>query len=182
MPVTDSALIAGVRAGDADAFRALVDRHGRMLYRVAYRITNSGQDAEDVVQETFLRAHREVHRFELRSSVGTWLYRIATNTSVDLLRSRRREAEWPEGQSDRLTSTTPLPDRSAQSMEIRDRIEQALAPLSVQERTAFVLRHYEGRSSGEIADLLGVSVGAAKHSVFRAVRKVRAALEPLLDR
>jgi RNA polymerase sigma-70 factor (ECF subfamily) len=68
-----------------------------MLFRVAHRVTGNKQDAEDVVQETFLRTHRELHRFELRAGVGTWLYRIAVNSAVDHLRSRRREAEWPEG-------------------------------------------------------------------------------------
>ena len=182
MPVTDRALVANVRGGDADAFRALVDRHGRMLFRVAYRVTANQQDAEDVVQETFLRAHRELHRFELRASVGTWLYRIAVNTAVDVLRSRRRETDWPVGQDERVTSTAPLPDRALLSSEIQERIEAALEPLSAQERAAFVLRHFEGLSTAEIGDLLGLGISAAKHSVFRAVKKVRAALEPLLDR
>ena len=179
--MTDSALVANVRAGDADAFRVLVDRHGRMLFRVAYRVTGNQQDAEDVVQETFLRVHRELHRFELRASVGTWLYRIAVNTAVDLRRSRRRETDWPEGQDERVASAAPWPDRALLSSEIQDRVEAALRPLSAQERAAFVLRHLEELSTAEIGRLLGLGTSAAKHSVFRVVRKVRAALEPLLD-
>ncbi len=182
MPISDSALVVSVRGGDVDAFRLLVDRHGRMLFRVAHRVTGNAQDAEDVVQETFLRAHRQLPRFELRASVGTWLYRIAVNTAVDLLRSRRREADWPENSEHRLTSTAPSPDRRMLSTEIQERVQAALAPLSPQERAAFVLRHYEGLSTSEISRLLGLSDSASKHSVFRAVRKVRTALEPLLDR
>ena len=151
MPITDQALVTSLQASSAEAFRTLVDRHGRMLYRVAFRITGSQQDAKDVVQETFLRAHREVRRFELRSLVGTWLYRIAANTAVDLLRARRREADWPEGQETKLTAPDPRSDRQAESSEIQSRPDRALDDLSAQERTAFVLRHYEGRSPEEIA-------------------------------
>ncbi len=82
----------------------------------------------------------------------------------------------------RSASPAPLPDRTLLNTEIRNRVDAALALLSVQERAAFVLRHFEGLSTTEIGGLLDVSPGAAKHSVFRAVRKVRAALAPLLDR
>jgi RNA polymerase sigma-70 factor (ECF subfamily) len=84
----DALVISRVRAGDDDAFRELVDRHGRAVFRVAYRVTGRTEDAEDVVQETFLRAYRQLDRFEARSNVRTWLHRIATNCAIDLLRAR----------------------------------------------------------------------------------------------
>src|ERR671936_2033756 len=93
MPHTDTAAVALARDGDSDAFRSLVERHGRAVYRLAHRMTGNPQDAEDVVQETFLRAYRQLGRFESRANFGTWVHRIAVNCSIDLIRSRpRREA------------------------------------------------------------------------------------------
>ncbi len=86
MPQTDAAAVALARDGDSDAFRALVERHSRAVYRLAYRMTGSPQDAEDVVQETFLRAYRQLARFESRANFGTWVHRIAVNCSIDLIR------------------------------------------------------------------------------------------------
>src|SRR5215813_11868414 len=87
---TDLHQVARARSGDADAFRALVDRHSRSLFRVAYRMTGNQQDAEDVVQESFLRAYKQLGKFDERASFGTWLYRIAANCSLDLVRARKR--------------------------------------------------------------------------------------------
>ena len=93
MPHTDAAAVALAREGDSQAFRALVERHSRAVYRLAHRMTGSPQDAEDVVQETFLKAYKQLGRFESRSNFGTWLHRIAVNCSIDLIRARpHREA------------------------------------------------------------------------------------------
>src|SRR6478609_6523970 len=88
MPQTDAATVALARDGDSEAFRALVERHSRAVYRLAHRMTGSAQDAEDVVQETFLRAYKQLSRFESRANFSTWLHRIAVNCSIDLIRSR----------------------------------------------------------------------------------------------
>src|SRR5579871_2509351 len=95
MELTDVAAVEQAQAGDADAFRILVERHSRPLFRMAYRMTGNAQDAEDVVQESFLRAYRQIARFDNRSSFGTWLYRIAVNYSLDLVRARKRRQEQP---------------------------------------------------------------------------------------
>src|SRR6267142_6114300 len=87
------AVLARARQGDGDAFRVLVERHSRSVFRLAYRMTGNEQDSEDVVQETFLRAYKQLHRWEARSSFSTWLYRIAANYSLDLVRSRKRHGE-----------------------------------------------------------------------------------------
>src|SRR5437867_1106481 len=93
MEESDAALVTRARGGDQDAFRVLVERHSQALFRLAYRMTGNEHDAEDMVQETFLRAHRQLGRFESRSSFSTWLHRIAANCSLDLLRKRQRRAE-----------------------------------------------------------------------------------------
>src|ERR1017187_9280393 len=88
MELSDSVAVAQARAGDSGAFRVLVERHSRNLFRLAYRMTGHQQDAEDVVQETFLRAYRQLSKLDERASFGTWLYRIAANCSLDLIRNR----------------------------------------------------------------------------------------------
>src|SRR5881394_1590003 len=88
--MTDVAAVGRARDGDSDAFRLLVEQHSRLVFRVAYRMTGNEHDADDVVQETFLRAYKQLGRFEERANFGTWLHRIAVNCALDLLRSRGR--------------------------------------------------------------------------------------------
>jgi len=187
MDASDLAVVARVRAGDHDAFRFLVERHSRSVFRLAYRLTGHEQDAEDVVQETFLRAFRQIRRFESRSSFATWLYRITVNCSHDLLRQRpragsRQSLDDPDGAVakelvDASAAADPL--RKLASRRIGERVRAAMHGLSEQERSAFVMRHFEGLSIDEIGRVLDVKTSAAKHSVFRAVQKLRRSLEPL---
>lgn len=190
MEDSDSVAVARVRSGDGDAYRLLVDRHSRSVFRLAYRMTGNEQDSEDVVQETFMRAYKQLHRWEARSSFSTWLYRIAANYSLDLVRRRKRHGEvtmndagtedTPE-MAQVLPSVAPGPERLMFSGQVQDRVASALEELSGQERTAFVLRHFEGQSIEEISSALGLSGNAAKHSIFRAVQKLRRALEPYVE-
>ena len=187
MEASDLAVVARVRAGDHDAFRFLVERHSRSVFRLAYRLTGHEQDAEDVVQETFLRAFRQIRRFESRSSFATWLYRITVNCAHDLLRQRpradsRQSLNDPDGAAamqlvDASAAADPL--RKLASRRIGERVRAAMHGLSEQERSAFVMRHFEGLSIDEIGRVLDVKTSAAKHSVFRAVQKLRRSLEPL---
>jgi RNA polymerase sigma-70 factor (ECF subfamily) len=185
MDATESAaVLARARQGDSEAFRALVERHSRSVFRLAFRMTGNEQDAEDVVQESFLRAYKQLGRFESRANFGTWLYRIVSNCSVDLMRAKQARHDQSRGDSldealDLPATDLPNPERQAQSAEIQRRVQGALAALSPLERAAFTLRHYEGRSIEEISRTLGLGTSAAKHSVFRAVKKLRAALAPL---
>jgi RNA polymerase sigma-70 factor (ECF subfamily) len=188
MEMSDSVAVAQARAGDSGAFRVLVERHSSNLFRLAYRMTGHQEDADDVVQETFLRAYRQLEKFDDRASFGTWLYRIAANCSIDLIRARKRRGERQEtpeeGAPDPiqlLPDSAPPPDRLAMSSEVGRKVADALNELSEVERTAFVLRHYEGMCIEDIGRTLGVQPNAAKHSIFRAVQKLRRALEPLVS-
>src|SRR6478672_8361931 len=181
-----AAVLARARQGDSEAFRALVERHSRSVFRLAFRMTGNEQDAEDVVQESFLRAYKQLGRFESRANFGTWLYRIVSNCSVDLMRSKQARHDQVRGDSldqegavELPAANSPGPERIAQSAEIDRRVRDALQELSPLERAAFTLRHYEGRSIDEISATLGLGTSAAKHSVFRAVKKLRVALAPL---
>src|SRR5262249_19561274 len=179
-----AAVLARARQGDGDACRALVERHSRSVFRLAFRMTGNEQDAEDVVQEAFLRAYKQLGRFESRANFGTWLYRIVANCSVDLMRAKQARQDMSRGERLEEAGGVPCvaaagPDRLAQSAEIQRRVQDALAGLSPLERAAFILRHHEGRSIEEISRTLGLGTSAAKHSVFRAVKKLRVALAPL---
>ena len=183
MDATEAAtVLARARQGDDEAFRALVERHSRRVFRLAFRMTGNEQDAEDVVQESFLRAYRQLGRFESRANFGTWLYRIVANCSVDLMRARQaRRARGRVESTDELEviplhAEGPSPERLAHSAEIGARVAAAKSELSPLERAAFTLRHHEGRSIDEISRTLGLGTSATKHSVCRAVRKLRTAL------
>jgi RNA polymerase sigma-70 factor (ECF subfamily) len=188
MDGVDVADVARARSGDERAFQALVERHSRSLFRLAFRMTGNEHDAEDVVQETFLKAYKRLDQFEDRANFGSWLYRIAANCAYDALRSRARRDEqvaFPEQheEEDALGSVAaegPSPDRMVFSGQVQRRVETAMARLSERERAAFVLRHFEQMSTKEIGDTLGLDEGAVKHSVFRAVRKLREALLPFV--
>jgi RNA polymerase sigma-70 factor (ECF subfamily) len=187
MDAIDAQDVTLARAGDEGAFRRLVERHSRAIFQVAFRLTGSEPDAEDIVQDTFLKAYRQLKRFESRSSFGTWVHRIAVNCSYDLLRKRPRHKADPldaaeaeggpaiELEADEMTR----PDRLAFSAEVERRVRTAMDGLTAAEKSAFVLRHMEGRSIDEIGTLLGLQVSATKHSIFRAVQKMRRALTPL---
>ena len=182
----DLDLVRRVLAGDTDAFEGLVAAHSRAVYGLALRVTGSVAAAEDAVQETFLRAFRFLASFDQRAELGTWLHRIAVNAAIDQGRRTRRErtarVDLPDEGDLALSgfSTGEAdPERRALAAEIRRRTDAALAELSPSERTAFVLRHYEGRSIAEISSTLGKRDNATKQSIFRAVRKLRAALAPL---
>ncbi len=138
MEVTDAAVVAQVLAGDRDAFRVLVDRHSRSIFRVVYRMTGNQQDAEELVQETFLRAYKSLERFELRANFSTWLYRIAVNRTLDFLNARKTQMQTkthtrsltiltPKKASRcRLPAAGPGPDRLLLSAEMKRKIAGAL--------------------------------------------------------
>jgi RNA polymerase sigma-70 factor (ECF subfamily) len=180
----DAAILARAKSGHREAFRTIVERHSAAVFRVAYRLTRSEQDAEDVVQETFLKAYTELGRFEGRAALGTWLHRIAANCAIDLM--RRRSLRLVNDPADaepvlmRLPAPAPGPDRQAAGRELRDHVDAALADLTPLERAAFTLRHLEERTVEEICAILGQSPAATRHSIFRAVAKVRRVLAPLV--
>ncbi len=182
MDETEALTVQRARNGDLEAFRSIVERHSADVFRVAFRITRSEADAEDVVQETFFKAYGELQRFEARSAIRTWLHRIAANCAIDFIR-KRGSSRTTAGADDallRFPSPHPGPDRQASGRELRAHVDAALEALTPVERVAFTLRHLEEQPIEDICAALGQSPAAARHSVFRAVAKVRRALRPLL--
>src|SRR5436305_13707155 len=140
MEWSDEAAAAKAKAGDADAFRVLVERHSRPMFRLAFRMTGNEQDAEDIVQDTFLRAYRRIGKFDERASFGTWLYRITVNCSLDLVRARKRRSEQsgpanPEMDDlmQSLPSTGATRDRMAMNVQARQRHAEAMRALVASE-------------------------------------------------
>lgn len=180
MEATDTELVERVRQGEDDAFRIIVERHSRPIYRAAYRITANAADADDVVQETFLRAYRALANFDARATLATWLHRIAINCALDLIDSRkRRDGRISDGEDlNLIASSAASPDRVVLGSEMQRAIAAAMAGLTGNERTAFVLRHFEGMPLEEIGEILGTRLNATKNTVFRAVKKLRQHLQP----
>lgn len=184
----DGAAIERTVAGDGDGFRVLVERYSHVVFRLAYRMTGSTEDAEDVVQETFLRAYRSISTYDGRASFTTWLYRIASNYTLDLLDKRRRRSEQQppqradeEHQDWEITAPTPGPDRLAEGSQLQKQLRVAMGQLTPQERSAFVLRHFEALPIQEISETLGLGAAATRHSIFRAVQKLRRSLAPFMS-
>jgi RNA polymerase sigma-70 factor (ECF subfamily) len=175
----DEVTLEQARRGDPAAFRALVDRHARAVFRLAFRMTGNELDAEDMVQETFLKAWKQIAKFDGRATFGTWLHRICANCSLDHIRARKRKQDVPFEAAEPIAAGNPSPERLAVSAQVQAILGPALDELSEMERAAFVMRHYEGLGIEEISAALGVQQGAAKHSVFRAVQKLRKALSPV---
>jgi len=182
----DHALIRAVLSGDKNAYGALVARHGENMFRVAYRIVESEADAEEIVQETFLRGYRGLADFDARADFRTWIYRIAVNCALQALNKRRSQAAVPiaeefddERPAIQLADRGAGPERLLLDREIEHRRQAAMEKMTTDERLAFVLRHLEGRSTEEIAAALQVTPNNAKQAVFRAVQKMRRSLAPL---
>lgn len=164
LEVDDRILVQASQDGDLDAFEALVRRHHAAVYRVALRMLGSETDAQDAVQETFVRAWRGLGRFRGDSVLSTWLYRIVTRRCLDMIASRRPSTELQETERD---AGVDVPA----SVEHRERlwaVTRAIARLPVEQRTALVLREFEGLSYEQVAEVLNTSVPAIKGRIHRA--------------
>jgi RNA polymerase sigma-70 factor, ECF subfamily len=168
---------------DVDVFLSLVERHRRYLYLLALRITGNEHDAKDVVQDALLKAYLHLDGFEQRADLRTWLNRILVNCALDHLRDLRRRPDMHDPKpiadvADTAVSAAPDPERLAARADWRRHVSAAMDRMSPLERVTFTLRHFEGHSISEIAQTVGIGHNAAKQHIFRAVRKLRLALDP----
>ncbi|MFZ9899276.1 MAG: RNA polymerase sigma factor [Gemmatimonadaceae bacterium] len=169
----DQAVIDRVLAGDRDAFGILIERYSDPLYRHAYGMTGSADVAEDILQVSFIKAFH--HLGEVRGRFDAWVFRIVANGCKDWLKNiRRTHLSYEE---DDQPSGYETPDEELDRGEIRRDLDRALAALPFSLREAFVMKHVEGRSYEEMAELLDTTVGALKMRVHRA----REALQKLLE-
>ncbi|UCC71547.1 MAG: sigma-70 family RNA polymerase sigma factor [Gemmatimonadota bacterium] len=174
--LSDGALVRAVLDGDTEAFAVLVRRHQDSLYRHAARMIGRPDEATDVVQSALIKGFESLRRCRDPDRVGAWLFRINANQCKDYLKNRRRR-ELRLDDAAPLASGRSNPEETAERGRLRQRIAAALERLSADEREAFLLKHVEGRSYSEMAELLGASVPALKMRVHRAREELQELLE-----
>ncbi len=190
----DTDLVRRAQQGDTAAFEELIHNYDRTVLRLATHLTDSSEDAQDIYQEAFLRAYRNIGRFRFECSFYTWIYRIVTNLCCDHLRRKQlhdryayfephagenggREESIFDRVADQRAGTSP--ERATLSRELRQRILWALKKLSARERMVFELRHYEGLKLQTVAAILSTTENTVKNTLFRATHKLRLQLAGL---
>ena len=188
----EDVLVAEARAGNAESFATLINQYDRHIYRLALNITGNQEDAEDVLQDSFLKAYSNLDRFQGDSRFYTWLVRIAVNEALMKLR-KRRGASWvslddPVETDDRSLMPREVedwsddPEQSYAKSELQSILNQAIEKLDPQFRSVFVLRDVEGFSTEETATMMGLSVPAVKSRLLRARLKLRELLNKYFKR
>ena len=190
-PVDDRDLVEAARRGDRNAFRTLFERYHRRAYALAFGVLRHQDDALDVVQDAFIKAHKHLDKFEGTSSFYTWLYRIVMNLAIDHLRKHRRVSpvELDEQQLANHAGDDALlpkllggnPGRALLDKEIRARIDEALGELSDNHRAVLVMRELEGLSYEEMAQAMGCSKGTIMSRLFHARKNMQKRLVDLVD-
>lgn len=183
-------LVDRVRAGDKQAFDLLVAKYQRRLMRLLSRIVHDPAEAEDVVQDTFIKAYRALRHFRGDSAFYTWLYRIGINTAKNFLATQGRrtptsteaDAEQAEGFNDgEQLRDINTPESMLASKQIAQTVNAAMDALPVDLRTAIALREIEGLSYEEISDIMACPIGTVRSRIFRAREVIAEKLKPLLD-
>jgi RNA polymerase sigma-70 factor, ECF subfamily len=176
------ALVQAAQGGDITAFEQLLKRYDRNVFRIAQHITQNREDAEDVVQDAFLKAYQKLDQFQGNSKFYTWLVRIAVNEALMRLRKRKSdktvsmddEVETEEGSMPReFADWSPNPEQQLSQSELKDLLGRTIQGLPASFRTVFVLRDVEGMSTEETAEMLGLSVPAVKSRLLRARLQLR---------
>lgn len=190
-PVDDRELVEAARKGDRDAFRTLFERYHRRAYALAFGVLRHQDDALDVVQDAFIKAHKYLDKFEGNSSFYTWLYRIVMNLAIDHLRKHRRakpveldEQHLEEGGVEESLLPKVLggnPGRALMDKEIRARIDEALGELSENHRAVLIMRELEGMSYEEMAQAMNCSKGTIMSRLFHARKNMQKRLVDLRE-
>ena len=188
----DTALVQRAKANDRAAFNEIVLRYKDKVYNYVYRMVRNATDAEDLTQETFVRAYLSLHSFQSRASLNTWLFRIATNLCIDHCRRAKRtqglvtslspdNEEEEEGLQRDIPDATFDPQRLLLNKELGEKLEKALQELPEKLRMVVLLYDVEGLSYEEIAAIAGCPLGTVKSRLFNARAVLRRKLEPYLN-
>ncbi len=167
----DDDLVQKCRRGDLSAFESIYRRHSTPMYNLAYRMVGNPSDAEDLLQEIFLLAFNKLSSYQGQSSLGTWLYRVATNRCLDHLRSRAKRYQNVTDSLDEKESLTPSAAKDTPAERVD--LERSIAQLPDSYRAAFLLYDVEGFDHKEVAHILGVAEGTSKSLVHKARLKIR---------
>ena len=182
LPAAEGALVRRVLAGDRAAFEELVSRYHRTVFAIAYRMTGSRAEAEDVSQDVFLRVYRGLPQFDPRLPFAPWIRRIAGNAALNHLRHRNLERRHAVPESDRgempdLSDAAADPEERAARAEEAGRLGRALAVLPENQRLAVTLKYVEGLTAEEIADAMGAPRNTVKTWLLRARERLREELK-----
>ena len=183
-PIDDQELIARCQRGDLSAYEPLVNKYRERVYAQAFNLTRNADDAHDLCQETFVKAWKSISRFRGQSSFYTWLYRIATNLGIDLIRSKEKRQttefddalEKEETEENKPFAHQHLPSDELQQKELGQAIDDAIAKLTPEHREVIVLREFEGLDYKDIAKAIGCSIG----TVMSRLHYARAHLQKIL--
>jgi len=182
----DTALVTASQAGDLEAFKSLFEQHRRTVLGIAYNYVKNLEDAEDILQETFIKAHHSLHQFKTHDQArfSSWLYRIGVNCSIDHVRKQKRKKEKISAMKDLhqgIAQRNPSdPEYRRHMKEIRQKVDQAMTKLSPRQRMIFQLKHDQQFSIKEIAAVMECSEGSIKKQLFRAVGVIKAGLKNFL--
>ena len=184
-------LIERVLTGDVEAFRELVERHQRRVFLFVRNLVRHAPDAEDLVQEVFIRVFRHLHRFDQTKKFSTWIYTIASNLAKNELRNRSRnplvffqtiKRNWEADHRPlQFEDTTARPDDLYRKRFLKDAVERCVTQLPEHHRVVFVLRELEGKSYEEIAEITGCNLGTVKSRLNRARNSFAQLIEPLVQ-
>ena len=190
MERTEALLVADLSEGDTTALASIVEKYGKLAYRLAIQITKNHEDANDVMQETFLKVYESIGSFRKESAFETWLYRIVVNQALNLVkrRERRRESSFSdENENDlrfhlrRSSGYTNSPHDDVEKKELQKWVTQAVDSLSAKHRTVVILHEFEGLTHPQIATILNCSEGTVRSRLHYARRKLRDVLKPYVD-
>ena len=190
MERTEALLIADLCEGDETALAPLIEKYKRMVYRLAMQITKNHADAEDVMQETFLKVYRSIRTFRKDAAFETWVYRIAVNEALNFVKRRERrqertiettaEVEFAVDMRYRAARVSD-PHVHAEKAELRRYVTEAVNSLSLKHRTVVILHEFEGLTHAEIASILNCSEGTVRSRLHYARKKLRTLLKPYVD-
>ena len=183
---SDTYLVKQTCRGESQVFAEIVQENKKKIFYLAYDLTGSAQDAEDLSQEVFLKAFCALKTFKGEASIGSWLYRITLNAFLDRKRklsfqAEREQQPLEEDMKIACPAGPGNPENYAESQQIKKHIEAALAQLSPRERAVFVMRHYQDMPGKEVGKLLNISEGTVKSLLFRAVKKLQKQLSIYRD-
>lgn len=177
----DYALLRRVARGDHAALAELIRRHQHRLYQIAYRLLKDPLEAEDALQEVFIKVYEHAHRYEPKASVAAWLHRITANHCLNLLRQRHPRESLDQEDAPQLSSPQATPLQALEEQDLSRRLEELLAALPENQRRALILKRFAGLSYQEIAQEMGLSPQAVDGLLKRARQSLKKALIDYLD-
>ena len=190
MERTEALLIDHLREGDETALAPLVDKYQRMVHRLALQITKNHEDANDVMQETFIKVYQSIHTFRQEAAFETWVYRIAVNEALNFVKRRERRRESPLSTTEESEYDPSVlhkvemandPQINAEKTELRHWVTKAVNSLSLKHRTVVILHELEGLTHAEIASILNCSEGTVRSRLHYARKQLRTLLKPYVD-